>query len=126
MSMSAPAGIANRNIGRLLATCTMETVSGLGSRFVMSQPEATLYIQPPMFETTVAVQITVNVRWRNGAHAAVAAGCGRVVGGCFGMGALISITRGRLEPNANPERPSTVRFLIHSAGRKGLEAAAAS
>jgi hypothetical protein len=34
------------------------------------------------------------------------------------MGALISVTRGRLEPNANPERPSTVRFLIHSAGRK--------
>jgi hypothetical protein len=46
-----------------------------------------------------------------------AAGCGRVVGGCFGMGALISVTRRRLEPNANPERPSTVRFLIHSAGR---------
>jgi hypothetical protein len=71
-----------------------------------------------MFETTVAVQITVNVRWRKGAHAAVAAaGRGRVVGGSFGVGALISVTRGRLEPNANPERPSTVRFLIHSAGR---------
>jgi len=26
----------------------------------MSQPEATLYIQPPTFETTVAIQITVN------------------------------------------------------------------
>jgi hypothetical protein len=32
----------------------------LGSRLVISQPEATLYIQPPMFETTVAIQITVN------------------------------------------------------------------
>src|SRR5450631_4005226 len=115
MSTSAPAGIANRNIGRLLATCTIETVSGLGSRFVISQPEATLYIQPPMFETTVAVQITVNVRWRNGAHAAVAAaGCGRVVGGSFGMGALISVTRGQLEPNANPTDGSTSPYLARN------------
>jgi hypothetical protein len=35
----------------------------------MSHPLATLYIQPPMFETTVATQMTVNVRWRNGAQA---------------------------------------------------------
>jgi hypothetical protein len=34
---------------------------GSGSRLVMSQPDATLYIQEPMFETTVAVQITVSV-----------------------------------------------------------------
>jgi hypothetical protein len=45
MSTSAPAGIANRNIGRLFATCTIETMSGWGSRLVMSQPEATLDIQ---------------------------------------------------------------------------------
>jgi hypothetical protein len=38
----------------------------------MSQPHATLYIQPPTFDTTVATQMTVNVRWRNGAHAEVA------------------------------------------------------
>jgi hypothetical protein len=37
-------------------------MKGLGSRLVMSQPEATLYIQPPMFETTVAIQITANAR----------------------------------------------------------------
>jgi len=60
MSASAPAGIANRNIGRLFATYTIETISALASRLVMSRPEATLYIQPPMFETTVAIQITVN------------------------------------------------------------------
>jgi len=35
----------------------------------MSQPLATLYIQPPMFDTTVAIQISVNALWRNGAHA---------------------------------------------------------
>src|SRR5208337_4375226 len=75
MSASAPAGIANKNIGRLFATCTMETMNGSGSRLVMSQPLATLYIQPPMFDTTVAIQITVNALWRNGAHAEEA-GCG--------------------------------------------------
>ena len=42
MSTSAPAGIANRNIGRLLATCTSDTISGLASRLVISHPEATL------------------------------------------------------------------------------------
>ncbi len=41
----------------------------------MSQPDATLYIQPPIFDTTVAVQISANVRWRKGAHAEGAA-CG--------------------------------------------------
>jgi hypothetical protein len=46
-----------------------------------------------MFETTVAAQITANVRWRNGAQAVVAAGEGDgVVGGSFGVGALISVT----------------------------------
>ena len=33
----------------------------------MSQPEAALYIQPPTLETRVAVQITANAAWRNGA-----------------------------------------------------------
>jgi hypothetical protein len=33
----------------------------------MSQPEAALYIQPPTLETSVAVQITANAAWRNGA-----------------------------------------------------------
>ena len=36
-------------------------------RLVISQPEAALYIQPPTLETTVAVHITVNAVWRNGA-----------------------------------------------------------
>jgi hypothetical protein len=33
----------------------------------MSQLEAALYIQPPTLETTVAVQITAKVGWRNAA-----------------------------------------------------------
>ena len=37
----------------------------------MSQPEATLYIQPPTFDTTVALQMTAKILWRNGANAAV-------------------------------------------------------
>jgi hypothetical protein len=44
----------------------MATMKGLESRLVMSHPEAAEDIHPPMFETTVASQMTVNVRWRNG------------------------------------------------------------
>src|SRR5271168_3187121 len=61
MSASAPAGTANRNIGRVVATCTSDTTSGSASRLVISHPDAALYIQPPTFETTVAVQTTANV-----------------------------------------------------------------
>jgi quercetin 2,3-dioxygenase len=57
-----------------------------------------------MFETTVAIQITVNVRWRNGAHAVAVAGCDGAVEGSFGVGVLISVTRARLRLNANSER----------------------
>src|SRR5580692_7095873 len=90
MSTSAPAGIANRNIGRLFATCTIETMNGLGSRLVMSQPEATLYIQPPMFEITVAAQTTANTLWRNGAQADASAGGDGAAGGSFVVGALMA------------------------------------
>ena len=37
-------------------------MKALELRLVMSQPEATLDIQPPIFETTVAIQMTVNAR----------------------------------------------------------------
>ena len=33
----------------------------------MSQPDAALYIQPPTFETRVAVHMTAKALWRNGA-----------------------------------------------------------
>ena len=45
ISTSAPAGTASRKIGRLVATCTIDTSSGEESRFVISQLEAALYIQ---------------------------------------------------------------------------------
>ena len=61
MSASAPAGRANRNIGKVVATCTIDTMNGSGLRLVISQPAAALYIQLPMFATTVAVHSTVNV-----------------------------------------------------------------
>jgi hypothetical protein len=67
MSASAPAGIANRQIGRLLAACTSATINGSASSKVISQPEAALYIQPPTLETSVAVQMTLNAECRNGA-----------------------------------------------------------
>jgi hypothetical protein len=41
---------------------------------VISQPDAALYIQPPTLETKVAVQITANAGWRNGAANEVAPG----------------------------------------------------
>jgi hypothetical protein len=43
-----------------LATCTNETTSGDELRSVINQPQAAEYIQPPMFETTVAIHSTVN------------------------------------------------------------------
>src|SRR5665213_2991769 len=67
ISASAPAGIANRQIGRLLTADTSATMNGSGSRLVMSQPDAALYIQPPTLDTSVAVQITAKAGWRNGA-----------------------------------------------------------
>src|SRR6185437_1727556 len=66
MSASAPAGSANRNIGRLAAACTRATIKGSESRLVINQPAAALYIQPPMLETTVAAHSNLKTRPRNG------------------------------------------------------------
>ena len=74
LSVSAPAGIANRKIGRVVATCTSETTSGDESRLVISQPAAAAYIQPPMFEIRVAVQMTANTRCPKGDHGDAAVG----------------------------------------------------
>src|SRR3984957_17475143 len=67
ISASAPAGIANKKIGSVLAAATSATTNGLGSRVVISQAQAALYIQPPTLETNVALQITAKAGWRNGA-----------------------------------------------------------
>src|SRR5580704_15343276 len=61
-SASTPAGSVNRNIGRLLATSTMETERGSASRLVMSQDEAVSDIATPVSEQVVATQITENGR----------------------------------------------------------------
>jgi hypothetical protein len=61
ISASAPAGRAKKQYGKLVATWTIETISGEGLRLVINQPDAALYIQLPMFEMTVAVQMTLNV-----------------------------------------------------------------
>src|SRR5262249_17396741 len=72
MSARAPAGNAKRKIGRVVITCTSETVRGSGARLVISQPAAVLYIAAPVFATTVVPHITANAVWRNAAHAAPA------------------------------------------------------
>ena len=58
MSVMAPAVSAKRNIGRLVATCTSDTINGSVVSSVISHAAAALYIQPPVFATTVAVQTT--------------------------------------------------------------------
>ena len=62
MSARAPAGSANRNIGKLVATWTSDTINGCVVRLVISHAAAALYIQVPTLATTVAVHITANVR----------------------------------------------------------------
>ena len=44
ISASAPAGMANKQIGNVLAARTSATINGSGLRLVMSQPDAALYI----------------------------------------------------------------------------------
>jgi len=59
--------MADTQMGKEPAACTSATAKGSRLRPVISQPDAALYIQPPTLETTVAVQITANAGWRNGA-----------------------------------------------------------
>src|SRR3984885_4403497 len=49
-SASAPAGKVKRNNGRLTATCTSETVIGLGSMLVISEPDAVVNIDVPKLD----------------------------------------------------------------------------
>src|SRR5208283_2228834 len=59
-SARAPAGRVNRNRGKLTATWTRDTVIGLASRLVISQPDAVSNMAVPTFDRTLAVHITVN------------------------------------------------------------------
>jgi hypothetical protein len=60
-------------MGSELATWTSDTIRGSALKLVMSQPDAALYIQVPMFETTVAAHITAKAGWLNGLHGDIAA-----------------------------------------------------
>ena len=55
ISANAPAGRARRNIGRVPAVWTSETIKGEGAREVMSQPAPTSWIQVPILEKIVAI-----------------------------------------------------------------------
>src|ERR1700751_3898611 len=69
MSANAPAGRLNRNMGKVVAAWTRATSNGSGRRLVISHAAAAFCIQLPMLETTVAVQSTAKIAWRNGLHA---------------------------------------------------------
>jgi len=55
-------------MGKLAATCTRETIKGDESSEVMSHADVELYIQPPIFDTRVAVQMIAYGRYRKGLH----------------------------------------------------------
>src|SRR5580692_5363828 len=57
-SASAPAGKVKRNKGRLTATCTRDTIIGLGSMLVINQPEAVSNIAVPTFDMTLTLHMT--------------------------------------------------------------------
>ena len=59
-SAKAPDGRVNRNSGRLTATWTKDTIIGLASRLVISQPDAVSNMAVPTFDKTLAVHMTVN------------------------------------------------------------------
>ena len=60
MSASAPAGSMNRNIGKLVATCTNETENGSALRLVISQPDAVSFIAIPIRPIVLTVHMTAN------------------------------------------------------------------
>jgi len=75
----------------------------------MSQPDATLYIQPPMLETTVATQMTAKILWRKGDHADAEASGGEAVRSSFDFGVVIPVSRIDVETHANPDWTLTGR-----------------
>src|ERR1700727_1187507 len=62
MSVSAPAGSVRRNIGRVVATCTGETIIGSGLRLVMSQFDEVSNMANPTFDAELAISMTVNAK----------------------------------------------------------------
>src|SRR5579863_3623054 len=68
ISARAPASSVNRNIGRLVATCTMDTAAGSALRLVISQPEAVSDIAMQISPAVLAAQITEKFGERNALH----------------------------------------------------------
>ncbi len=68
-SPSAPAGRANRKIGKAVAACTIDTMEGEEVSSVITQPEVTLNIHVPILEISVAVHKIVKTRCLNGENA---------------------------------------------------------
>jgi len=68
MSARAPAGIASRNTGAVVAACTNATINGLGVSDVMSQPAPTSCIHEPIFEKIEAIHNVRNTLRCKGAH----------------------------------------------------------
>jgi hypothetical protein len=62
MSVSAPAGRVRRNIGRVVATCTADTIIGSGLRLVMSQFDEVSNMANPTFDAELAMSMTVNAK----------------------------------------------------------------
>src|SRR5574337_638428 len=62
MSVRTPAGSVRRNIGRVVATCTADTIIGSGLRLVISQLDAVSNIAIATFDNELATRMTVNGR----------------------------------------------------------------
>jgi len=62
-SAIAPASSVNKNIGKLLATCTSETARGSAFKFVINHADAVSEIATPVSEHVVAAHITENGKW---------------------------------------------------------------
>src|ERR1700724_4665082 len=62
MSVIAPAGRVRRNIGRVVAAWSAETIIGSGLRLVMSQFDEVSNIANPTFDAELAISMTVNAK----------------------------------------------------------------
>src|SRR5277367_629786 len=62
IAVTAPAGRVSRNIGRVVATWTADTIIGSGLRLVMSQFDEVSNIANPTFDAELAISMTVNAK----------------------------------------------------------------
>ena len=78
-------------------------MNGSGSRLVISQPAAAFCIQVPILATTVAIQSTVKVGWRNGLSDEASPG-GATAGGLVSAVAMRNLCDGRGASLSRQER----------------------